>query len=274
MATVRRHGRAVLLVAALAGGVSYAVSTALAPVYTATTTLLSTSAPTANSTVNSILVSAPPLPQGALERALASPEVVAKIVRGLNRVAVVGEAEHQALAITLSRQQRSGQMTTFDLRGRPDASGNGVYDLRASYHLSAGAAALANIAAQELVRWDVERAKQKVTQARKALEAELLGDRFTAQETPGQRRAAPNQPAGAAKQAALYERLETIRALERAVAGTLTILAPASPPDVLAQPRPLRNGLVGASLGLLTMIGVVLARARNLLGNEAASAQG
>jgi non-specific protein-tyrosine kinase len=240
-----------------AGAVAYAYSRAQPPVYEATTAIISAGNQTGNQTVNSILVSAPPLPPGALEEALVSAAVIGRVRDSVDAIPEATQAERARIRAALGREAASRRVRTLSLRGRLDPNGNGVYRLSARASRPSVAVALTNLAASAMIEWDVQRALERVRTAREALRAQLADTDARL----ARRGNAADQRSLADLRAEQVDQLNSITSLERAVSGTLRVVAPAVAPEEPILPRPARNAALAAALGLLGSAGLVLLRA-------------
>ncbi|ADV65810.1 polysaccharide biosynthesis tyrosine autokinase [Deinococcus maricopensis] len=258
---LQRSAWIMLLCAAVVGGAVYALFKQQTPIYEASTILLSASNQTGNQTVNSTLVSAPPLPPGALEGALSNINVIRDINVGVRSITSLSPAERNELQRDLVAGA-TGQGHVIRVTGSTDIYGNGTYTLQARHPNARVAARLANLATDALVAWDAQRGREKVTSARRALEAQLRDLETRLQrEGPLGATLTRNQRLLLDQRANRTDELNNLLALERAVVGSLAVVAPAVPPVTPVEPRPTRNAIIAGLFALFVSGAFVLARA-------------
>lgn len=259
---LRRSAWALLLCALLVGAGVYGYFRRQTPVYAAKTMILSSGNQTGNQTVNSTLVSAPPLPPGALEGALASVSVLSVIREGVNGIVELRPEQRAKLRQTLAEEAAAGRSATLRISGQVDLFGNGTYTLSAEHPNPLVAAQLANLAADALVEWDTQRGLTKVTAARQALAAQLRDIENSLQrEGPLGSNPTRAQRTLLNLRSNRQDQLNNLLTLERAVMGSLLVVAPAVPPYDPARPRPLRNGVLAGLFALFAAAGLVVLRA-------------
>lgn len=261
---LRRSAWVIVLSALLAGVAVYLHFGRQTPVYEASTMIVSTGNQTGNQTVNQTLVSAPPLPSGALEGALLNVDVLRAITGGLRELPDLSAAERARLGRQLLREVASGQTRTLQVAGDVDAYGNGLYTLSARHTDPQVAADLANLATDALIAWDTRRGLVKVSSARQALEVQLrdtqarlarLGPQGPTETLTREQRILLNQ------QSDQIDELGSLRALERAVVGSLGLVAQAVPPLNPVAPRPTRNAVLAGLFAGFLAAALVLLRA-------------
>jgi Mrp family chromosome partitioning ATPase len=252
---VRAKAEAILAIGVLVGAAAYALSAQQGPTFEARATLLSATGQTGNALVNATLVSAPPLPSGALETVMSSGPFVSRLVETV-KLLPIGTERVTALVGVLEEAARGGS-SPLSLRSRIDLGGSGTYVLSARATAAADAAVLANSAAEALVSWDSARGRAKVGEAREALETSMA--QIDARLARLQLGDGVEQRTLVAQRAERLDQLNLVRALEGAFSGTLSVLAPAVPPTVPVRPRPLRDGLLAGALALVVASFVAVA---------------
>jgi Mrp family chromosome partitioning ATPase len=245
----------IIAVALLAAAGAFAYSRAQAPEFEATTSILQTgsqlsgSPAIANQTVN-----AAPLPPLALKEALSSGAVIEDIRARIRNLQGLTVEEKTEVGLALQRDAAEG-LETIELRGQPDAFGNGTYDLTAKASSAAAAAGLANTSAEALVAWDRNRALGRLRQTRTAVQEQLAGiNRQLATAGPTEARYLLD------RRNSLTTRISDLTAQERAAGSVLAILRPAVTPQEPVRPNPVRNALLAALLGAFFSAAYVMLR--------------
>ncbi|MFC6665040.1 Wzz/FepE/Etk N-terminal domain-containing protein [Deinococcus radiopugnans] len=83
--TLRRYAPLLILTPLVVAGATYLLSSRQAPVYESSASIIAVDSNAQNSLINNTLVTAPPLPQGAVEQVLHSRSLVATIVDKLEK---------------------------------------------------------------------------------------------------------------------------------------------------------------------------------------------
>lgn len=268
---LRRAVWLMLLVGVLVGTSVYFLFKRQTPIYASSTMILSAGNQTGNQTVNSTLVSAPPLPPGALEGALVSPGVLRAVRDHVDEIRELSKAEQEALRRTLTKEAALGKSQFLRASGQADLFGNGTYLLTAEHPDPRVAARLANIAAEMLVEWDRQRGLVKVTAARQAIEEQLQEVTNRIQRERRLRADAQDMRVLLTQESELKGDVNSLRALEKAVVGSLSVVAEAVPAVAPERPRPLRNAVLAGVFALLATGGMVVLRAslRRTVSSEA-----
>ncbi|GMA13853.1 AAA family ATPase [Deinococcus metallilatus] len=269
---LKRFAWLVLLLAVAAGAVTYLLFSRQTPVYRADTMILSSGSQTGNSKVNDTLVSAPPLPTGAVEGALQSANVQGAVRRRLGEIPELSAAERSALSDRMAQAIASGKGGILKISGQTDVYGNGTYVLSAFDQNPVVAARLANLAAQALIDWDTQRGLVKVNAARDSLRTQLADlERRLEQTGPVVGTPSRLQQTLLTQRAARLDDLNNLLALQQAVVGSLTNVAPAPVPLKPVSPKPLRDAvLVGAFvLLLLSTLLVIWASVNRMVTSDA-----
>ena len=255
--TLRKYTWPILGFTVLSGAGSYLLFRSQPPTFEATSTVLAARSETGNSSVNNSLVTAPPLPNGAVEEAIHGSLLVDDII---NRLKVSGLPTSEIARI--ARDLRSELAN--DSAGRIKVSSKldtyyltGVHTVRANAETPQAARVLTNAAVDSLLSWDVERARAGVRQARQTYEKQLASlnnrIRVTAQNSVDRETLLSGR-------ARIVELLSTVTVLEQAATGTLTLISRAVTPVTPTAPKPLRNGALVALLALFLSSGAALIR--------------
>ncbi|MBI0446548.1 polysaccharide biosynthesis tyrosine autokinase [Deinococcus sp. DB0503] len=253
---VRRRLPWIVLVAALLAGVVYLWSRVQPNVYEASSSLITTG----NGNVGSLrdaLVTAPPLPEGALQEALQGPIVLGEVIRRVRQDDRLAPEMRAELANKLQQELQTRRVKTLNLQARLDPGGNGIYTVTAQGPTPQAAALLADITAQALLNWDRGRALQGVQRAENSLRAQLAEiDRQLQSDTLN---ALERQTLVAAR-ATAQRNLAQASIQAEGASGSLELVAPAVVPLKPVAPKPLRNAVLTALLVLLLGSGVAALR--------------
>jgi capsular exopolysaccharide synthesis family protein len=147
------------------------------PIFASTARVLSTnnnSNAASNAALSSQMVSSNPLPREAIDAAMVGPEVLNAVRGNLDGIPELSPKDKADLNEKIDQaigNQRAGLV--FKISGRLDLYGNGVYTITAEHPNPAVAAGLANLAADELVRWDSDRIRKTVKDVIGSLEAQI-----------------------------------------------------------------------------------------------------
>lgn len=253
---VRRRLPAILLSAlVLALGV-YLWSRAQPDVYEASSSLITTG----NGDVGSLRdsqVTAPPLPEGALQEALQGPIVLGEVIRRVRTEARLAPGVRTEIAADLQEELQKRDVRSVELISRLDPGGNGIYTVTARGPSAQAATLLTDITAQALLNWDQGRALRGVQRAETSLRAQLAEiDRQLAAGTLSDLERQTLVAARANAQRNLAQ--ATIQA--EGATGSLELVAPAVPPLDPVAPRPLRNAVLTGLLVLLLGAGIAALR--------------
>ena len=234
---------------------AYVISQQQEALYESTATLLSTPS-NSNNALSGLQVPLSPLPQGALEKALSDRDLLEKIIKGLED-SNAGSAEQRAsIKAALEKEAVDRQLETFIVKCRLDLQGSGTCELSARNSNPAMAATLANVAANELVRWDVGRGLVKVRDARATAEARL--NQVNAQLVSA--RTTDDRETYLKLKAQYTDQVNSLLALERNASGTLSVISKALPPTDAIAPKPLRNAVLAALATMLVALSVIVFR--------------
>jgi Mrp family chromosome partitioning ATPase/capsular polysaccharide biosynthesis protein len=249
----------IALSVALCAALAFFISRAQAPSYESTVTILSTPAArdSNNSPLGELNPKPPALPQGALEKALGSGQIVQRIIAKLDSQKIGTPNERASVKSALESEVIERKPNTYLMRGRIDLDGKGTYDITATGPTPAIASELANTAANELVAWDTERGLGLVKQALSTAKAQLnqadtrlaennltLTDRETQQ----------------AIRTKYVERISNLQSYMQTANGTLSVLSEAATPIDPVAPKPLRNAALAGLAALLVALSVIVFR--------------
>ena len=255
--TLRKYAWPILGFTALSGAGSYLLFRSQPPTFEATSTVLAARSETGNSSVNNSLVTAPPLPSGAVEEAIHGSLLVEDIVNRL-RTSGLPAAEISRIARDLRNELANDSAGRIKITSKLDTYYlTGVHTIRASAETPEAARILTNEAVASLLSWDVERARAGVRQARQTYEKQLASLNNRVQVTAQSSLDRETLLAGRAK---IVEQLSTVAVLEQAATGTLTLISKAVTPVTPTAPKPLRNGALVALLALFLSSGAALIR--------------
>jgi len=252
--TLRRSLLPILGATVLVGAGTYLASRAQPPVYESRSSIISLYSSMGNQVVNNTVVTAPPLPQGALDEALRSRSVADEILREV-KAAQLSPAQSDTIRQGLMTSLATGKNTLIRVNSRLDTQQRGVYEIIARSGTPRAASVLSGATVQALLAWDAERAQRGVTSARKSIEAQLqaLDTRLRAT-TAG----SPDNLSLTAARGLILQNLSQMTALEQTSSGTLTAGADPSDPVSPVSPRPTRNAALAALLTLFAASGLVL----------------
>jgi capsular exopolysaccharide synthesis family protein len=250
---LQANARLILAVTLLTGLGAFWFFKTQTPIYASVARVLSSNSNNAssNTTLSSQTVTSNPLPREAIEAAMLSAPVLNQVRQGLESIPELTPADKIKLNTTIDEvigNQRAGQL--IKLAGRLDLYGNGVYTLTAEHKNAAVAAAIANLAANELVRWDSDRILKTVRDAITSLEQQIKDiDRRV-----GKIGSKPTtvQQALLLKRNLRGEELDNARLLTYSTRGTLSLVTPAATPLKPVRPVP---SLYAALAALVALVG-------------------
>lgn len=239
--------------------------------YEASTTLITVSG---TNNFDGNIISAPPLPRGALAEALQGPLVLGEVIRRVRADSRLAPELRQDLAGGLERQLRSQRLTQLQLTSSLDPNGAGLYSVTAQAPTSASAAILADLTSQALLNWDVGRALKGVQRAETSLRAQL--EEIDRQLRAGSLSDLERQTLVAAR-ASAQRNLAQASIQAEAITGSLDLVSPAVEPLLPIAPRPLRSAALAGLLSLFLGAGIVaflLAQDRTVRSEEELMALG
>ncbi|WP_288403921.1 CpsD/CapB family tyrosine-protein kinase [uncultured Deinococcus sp.] len=264
---LRRSAWIILGGALLGGALTYGASSLRPAEYEASTSLAALSGSTGNSVVSLTLVTTPPLPQSVVQNALRSQKVLDLTLSEL-RGSALPAAEKTALAAQLRAEAAGGRYQLVRMLASIDPQQQtGIYELRSHARTPQAAQVLADASAQALLLWDQERAAQNITRAQQTLRQQLANVDARLGARPG----TIETQSLLTTRSDLQEKLGQVSALLTAVGGTLSLISPASTPQVPVSPRPLRDALlVFAALLFFLALGAIVLDALRKRVNSAA----
>ncbi len=251
---VRRRLPWILLTTALVGGGVYAWSRSQPSVYAASSSLVTSGNGNVGGTS---LVTAAPLPPGALQEALQGPVVLGNIIKQVQTAPQFSAPQRNALRADLQEELQRQSLNTIELQTRLDQGGNGVYTVSAKGPTPQAAAALTDIAADALLSWDRGRALNIIQRAQASLRAQV---------TSINTQLAAGGLTDVERQTLITARAGVQRSLAEAgiqvvgLAGYLQKVAPAVVPLDRVSPRPTRNALLAGLLTFLLSMGLAALR--------------
>ncbi|WP_034385626.1 tyrosine-protein kinase domain-containing protein [Deinococcus sp. YIM 77859] len=249
---VRRRLPVILLTAVVLSLAVYLWSRAQPPVYEASSSLITAGSGNVGS-LRDTLITAPPLPEGALQEALQGPLVLGEVIRRVRAEPQLTPEVRAEIAADLQKELRERRVKTVTLQSRLDPGGNGIYTVTAQGPTAQAATLLTDITTDALLNWDRGRALQGVQRAQNSLRAQLAEiDRQLAGDdlNPLERQTLIAARATAQRNLAQA----TIQA--EGISGFLERVAPAVPPLEPVAPRPLRNAVLTGLLVLLLGAGI------------------
>lgn len=261
--TFKSNARWILVGSVLIGAVTTLIFLQQPRIYSATLRLVAANNPTMNQSLNQTLVTAPGLPRGTLEGALAGSTVLRKVQSAIEKMAELNPVEKTQLHDEIDRSIGMQRTTLFSLSSQIDPAFNGIYTLKAEHTNPIVAAKLANLAGEALLDWDTQRALRTVNSSQTALENQIKD----IDSQIGRTGALTNTPTIEQRtlldlRVSRVDELNKIRLFSRAVIGNLTVVAPAEPPLKPVRPAPFRNGALATALGLFLLTAISLFRAQ------------
>ncbi|WP_084571540.1 polysaccharide biosynthesis tyrosine autokinase [Deinococcus misasensis] len=252
--TLRRNALLIGISVALTGGLTYLISQQQTPTYEAVSSMIAVRSETGNMTLNNTLVSAPPLPQGAVEKAIHSRSVTQDIIAGLQE-SKLSRAEQQAIIDDLNRELSRNSFDRLKVRARLDNQLTGVYEITAQSNTPESAQVLANAAVQAVINWDIQRATARLVRAKGSLEQQLAS---LNQSIRASRNNSIEQQTFIATRASVLQNLAQMEVFVKAATGTLNLVAEAEVPSEPVSPKPLRSAALAALLAFLLASGFAL----------------
>ncbi|WP_407571561.1 AAA family ATPase [Deinococcus altitudinis] len=243
---LRRNVLPILGITALVGGTTYTVSRSQSPIYESRSSIISLFSNVGNQVVNNTLITAPPLPQGALDEALRSKKVTDSIMRNVI-MAKLGSNPTAAIQAGLERSLNTGNTSMIRVNSRLDTQQRGVYEIVVQARTARAAQVLAGATVNALLGWDGARAQSGVANARRNINAQLkaLDTRIASVPT-----GSPDELSLIAARGTLLQNLSQVAVLEQTSSGTLSQGADPSDPVTPVAPRPTRNAVLAALLTL------------------------
>ncbi|GGR96131.1 polysaccharide biosynthesis tyrosine autokinase [Deinococcus sedimenti] len=254
---VRRRLPVILLATGIIGAGVYALSRGQPDVFEATASLVTTGNSSNPGGIRDSVVTAAPLPAGALQEALNGPVVLGRIIVGLRSTERIPQGLRTALAEDLQRELQLREVSTLQLQNQLDFNGNGIYSVTARAGSPAAAKFLADLSAQALLDWDRGRALSGIQRAERSLRAQLA---------EVERQLTQGNQSDLERQTLISSRASLQRALAQAgiqaegATGSLELVSPAVEPLKRVAPKPTRNAILAGLLTLLLGTGLAALR--------------
>ncbi|GAA4018306.1 tyrosine-protein kinase domain-containing protein [Deinococcus rubellus] len=252
--TLRRSLLPILGATVLIGAGTYLVSRSQAPIYESRSSIISLFSNVGNQVVNNTLVTAPPLPQGALDEALRSGSVTKAIMQSVT-AAQLGPKPTEQIQAGLKASLNTGNTSMIKVNSRLDTQQRGVYEIVAQAGTPRAARVLAGATVNALLGWDGARAQRGVANARRNIDAQLKALDIRIASVPV---GSPDGLSLTAARGTLLQNLSQVAVLEQTSSGTLSPGADPSDPVTPVAPRPTRNAALAALLTLFAASGLTL----------------
>lgn len=254
---IKRRLSWIVGIALLFGIATYFWSRAQSPVYVASATLISANSGSNDAALGGAVVKAPPLPDGAVQQALQSTQVIKPLLIALSTQEAISPGEKARITENLNLELSEQRLKTITLVSRVDqfSGGNGIYTLNAQARTPQAAASLANLASQALRDWDSERALENIRRAQAGFRAQLgqLDEQLKEQDTLSN----VERQTLIVRRASLQSSLANVIILENSAVGVLSKLSDAIAPRLPQSPKPVRNAVLVGLIGLLISAGIV-----------------
>lgn len=253
--TLRRSALPIALTTLLCAAATYAYEARLPNKYESVSSVLAAQDSSQNSLINNTLVTAPPLPLGAVEQALHSQNVVDGVAQRL-KASSLPATDTARIVAQLELEIRTQKFQLIGTQNRLDTQQRGIYEVHAFGASPEESQALADAAVQSLLQWDTARARSGVVRAQQSLQAQVadLTTRIQAA-SPG----SAERDALVTTLAQVSQNLAQVGVFEKAASGPLSLVAAANRPLLPVSPKPKRNSLLVGLLALLLASGVALA---------------
>ncbi len=231
----------------LAGLLTYGVLEQQQPIYLATSSVLAIQVESGDP----LLMTAPTLPEGAVEEALHSGQLVEDVIARLGQ-SVLSPVSVQSIAASLRQELTTRDFTRLEVRSRLNSLQNGIYTVAARGGTSQEARVMADVAVAALLAWDQARAQQGIRRLRASVDTQLRSlDRRIAASLDS----TELQTLSRARQSAAERRLRLDEA-QQVASGTLSPRAAAVAPAAPLSPAPLRGAL--AAFAAVALMGALL----------------
>lgn len=233
----------------LATGAGYALSFIQKPVYVSTASLASTAAGSGD-LVNASVVKAPVLPSGAVNQALQGPELTNNLMARVTKSALPEQTKQDILASLQAHLNGDEERVVWVEGFEGDKMNDGLYTVSGQARTGVGARALTNLAAQTILAWDVQRAQERLAQARTSIQGQL---KALEADTPNNDL---YDEAHSTARSRLLQNLAVTGAARESAVGTLELVSEAVEPLKPASPKPVRQALLAGLLTLLVTAGL------------------
>ncbi|WP_189091942.1 polysaccharide biosynthesis tyrosine autokinase [Deinococcus ruber] len=243
-----------LLTPLVLGGATYLLFNRQAPVYQASTSLMSAPPDSGNSVLNGSSVIAAQLPQGAVDEVVHSSTAVNRTIQLINK-SNLAQTVKLHIVRDLKNELADQKFKRLTVTSRLDQFQRGVYDIRASAESPQAAQLLATASTQALLEWDLRRAQEGVSRARQNIQDQLNNiNARLAVATPG----STDQQSLVSARGQLILNLSQATVFEEGARGNLTLLADANTPRDPVAPKPRQNALLVALVTLFAGAGLTL----------------
>lgn len=233
----------------LATAAGYGLSFLQKPVYVSTASLVSTAAGSGD-LVNSSVVKAPVLPSGAVNQALQGPELTNNLMARVTKSALPENIKQDILASLQAHLNGDDERVVWVEGFEGDKMNDGLYTVSGQARTGVGARALTNLAAQTILAWDVERAQERLAQARTSIQGQL---KALEADTPNNDL---YDEAHSTARSRLLQNLAVTGAARESAVGTLELVSEAVEPLKPDSPKPVRQALLAGLLTLLVAAGL------------------
>jgi len=254
---IRRHMIWILFATVFVGIVIFLWSRAQPDMFEASSSLVTSGNSTNIGALRDTVVTAAPLPAGALQEALQGPVVLGEIIQRVRNTQVLPVELRTKLADKLQKELRRRDVQTVGLQNQLDFNGNGIYTATARAGSPEAATFLADTTAQALLNWDRSRALGGVQRAERSLRAQL--GEVDRQLAEGGQSDLERQTLISSR-ATLQRNLAQTGIQAEGVSGSLELVAPAVVPLDRVAPKPTRNAVLAALLTLLLGTGIAALR--------------
>ncbi|GGJ78187.1 polysaccharide biosynthesis tyrosine autokinase [Deinococcus aquiradiocola] len=252
--TLKRAALPIVGATLLVGGATYALSRQQPKMYASVSSVLAAQDASQNTLINNTLVTAPPLPQGAVDEAIHSRSVVDDISKRL-QVSGLDAGLIAHIESDLTREIASQKFKRVSVKAKLDPQQRGVYEISSTAESPRAAQVLADAAVHALLAWDTARAQTGVKRARGSLEAQLRDlDARIAATLPG----SVDRQSLLTTRGQVTQNLAQVAVFEQAASGPLSLVADANEPNAPISPKPTRDALLAALLTLFAASGVAL----------------
>ncbi|ULH14247.1 hypothetical protein MF271_01615 (plasmid) [Deinococcus sp. KNUC1210] len=225
---LRRQWLPLILTPLVLGGGTYLLFNRQAPVYQASTSLMSAPPDSGNSVLNGASVIAAQLPQGAVDEVVHSRNTVTRTLQLIDKSNLPPTVK-QHIARDLKNELADQKFKRLAVTARLDQFQRGVYDIRASAESPEAAQILATASTQALLEWDLRRAQESVSRARQNIQDQINNiNARLAVSTPG----STDQQSLVSARGQLILNLSQATVFEEGARGNLTLLADANTPGI------------------------------------------
>ncbi len=246
---LKRYLPWVLMAPVLLGTLAFVLSRQQPAVYEAAATLFATNATAAPDSVSGqATVNAPPLPEGVMSQALQSEQILLPVLQTLEKNSAIPQEEKARLGRQIRREIQDQNLKTLTLTSRLDFNGNGTYTVRSRARHPEAARVLANLTSAALVNWDRGRGLTTIRLGLSGFDAQLK--EINAQ-LSGRALTPTERQSLLARQARIQDSRVQLAILENSAVGVLSPLVSAQVPRLPVSPKPVRNAVLAALLGLL-----------------------